>query len=68
VDRRSENPVQENSPLRTKGGNETESMTTVVRSFGNGRQVFYTVPPFVDHLTNDALPPLLDRLSSNKRE
>jgi hypothetical protein len=27
------------------------------------RKVFYTTSQFIDHLTNDVLPPLLDRLS-----
>jgi hypothetical protein len=28
------------------------------------RKTIYTVPQFIDHLTEDVLPPLLDRLSS----
>ena len=28
------------------------------------RKRFYTVPQFIDHLTDDVLPRLLDRLSS----
>ena len=31
------------------------------------RKVFYTVSQFIDHLTNDVLPPLLDRLSSQAK-
>jgi hypothetical protein len=31
------------------------------------RKRFYTVPQFIDHLSNDVLPPLLDRLSSENR-
>jgi hypothetical protein len=30
------------------------------------RKTIYTVPQFIDHLTNDVLPPLLDRLSSTQ--
>jgi hypothetical protein len=32
------------------------------------RKVFYTVPQFIDHLSNDVLPSLLDRLSSENSE
>jgi hypothetical protein len=31
------------------------------------RKVFYTTSQFIDHLTNDVLPPLLDRLSSQAK-
>ena len=31
------------------------------------RKVFYTVSQFIDHLTNDVLPPLLDRLSGTPK-
>jgi len=30
------------------------------------RKRFYTVPQFISHITDDVLPPLLDRLSSEK--
>ena len=30
------------------------------------RKTFYTVSQFIDHLSEDVLPPLLDRLSSNQ--
>jgi hypothetical protein len=29
---------------------------------------FFTVPQFIDHLSDDVLPPLLDRLSSNEKD
>jgi hypothetical protein len=31
------------------------------------RKRFYTVPQFIDHLTDDVLPTLLDRFSSENR-
>jgi hypothetical protein len=30
------------------------------------RKTFYTVSQFIDHLSDDVLPPLLDRLSSEQ--
>jgi len=30
------------------------------------RKTFYTVSHFIDHINNDVLPPLLDRLSATK--
>jgi hypothetical protein len=32
------------------------------------RKTFYTVSQLVDHLSEDVLPPLLDRLSAKNRE
>jgi hypothetical protein len=53
----------------------TEIQKHILDTFQNGdvvvpgcprcRKTFYLVSQFIDHLTNDVLPPLLDRLSSH---
>jgi hypothetical protein len=41
-----------------------EENKTVVPGCPKCKKRFYTVPQFIDHISDDVLPPLLDRLSS----
>ena len=49
----------DNPPSVAQGGRGV-----VVAGFPTCKKRINTIPQFLDHLTNDALPPLIDRLSA----